>query len=296
VIALARARARARPATHVAVAGLTIVGATYVGVLIPQFGRNYLFALGQNTSHPQSSTYMSLLSRLGAPTDTVETDFLWTTNMFSGHRTADNAYVASESVCYGPRVFGELEVHDRAAFVLSGMLSNAPTVASPCLLSLLGGSSRAVRLLRTQRDDTSVFELIGAGTPRPDLHDALVNAPLSAPGLMFAPPIPQAEGDVVGTVWTAEPLDGQAAFVWTFRQTRITQVSVGTAGAVVGPTRGVAVDLLGTDGHWRTVAAAPGQPPYLLASLVPPVAAVALRVTIRADSTVSLLDVHALGL
>jgi len=290
-------RSYGRRLGHVGVAlpgAAAIAAVVYVGILVPQFGRNYLYRLGQDTSHPQGSPYMSLLSRLGSRSDVVETDFLWTTNLFSGHRTADGAYLASESLCYEPQVVTTLRADD-AGYVLTAILSNIPAISSPCLLHLLGGSSGAVRLLRTAKDDSSVWELIGPGTPHPGLRDALAGAPVAGPGLDSAPPIPQAPGDVVGTVWTAEPVGGQATFTWTFAATDVSQVSVGMVGAIVGQTGRVSVDLLGTDGRWRTVASAPGRPPYLLAALSPAVRSVALRVSVDATSIVSVLDVHALG-
>jgi len=282
-----------------------------VAILLPQFGRDYLFRLGQDSSRPQGSPYMAFLRGLGDPSGVVESDYLWTTNLFSGHPTAETAFLYTVSSCYWPNVYQAL-VADHAAYVLSGAFSSLPGVGSPCLLQSVASMAGAVRLYRTAYDDATVFELIGPGTPHPDLTDLLANAAIAAPDLGFRIPIVQAPGDPSGIETTAEASDGSAATTWTFAQpSSVDQVSVGVAEAIAGSTTGVTVELLGLDGRWFTVAQAPGavggpsvptgdgarhpSTPYLLNVFEQPVEATAMRVTIGGTGRVSLLDVHVLG-
>jgi hypothetical protein len=57
-------------------------------ILIPQFGRDYLYLLGHGSSQPRGSPYNRFLAQLGQPKDLVETDYVWATSQFTGHRTA----------------------------------------------------------------------------------------------------------------------------------------------------------------------------------------------------------------
>jgi hypothetical protein len=271
-------------------------------ILVPQFGRDYLFALGQDSSQPQGSPYMALLRQLGQPGDVVESDYLYTTNIFSGHRVADSAYLIAVNNCYAPELYKTLE-QDQAAYFLSGGLS-ALGVGSPCLLEAVDLSPGAVRLFRTTRDDASVFELIGPGSPHPDLRDAVAGVEVAGGpgGLGSAEPDPQAPGDVTGSYAIAVPAGGTASLTWTWdAPAGVDQVSVGSVAALSGETGAVRVDLQGADGAWHPVAASPGRvgdggvAAYLMVQLARPVVAKALRITVAAAAPVAVLDVHALA-
>ena len=60
---------------------------------------------------------------------------------------------------------------DNAGFLLLGDLNKPGVLDSPCLRAVAASSPWAVPLLHTNRDDASVFELIGPGTGHPDLQD-----------------------------------------------------------------------------------------------------------------------------
>ncbi|HEY2429855.1 MAG TPA: glycosyltransferase 87 family protein, partial [Acidimicrobiales bacterium] len=90
-----------------------------IAVLVPQFGRDYLYALGQDSSRPQGSPYMAMLHDLGPPSEVVESDFLWSTNLFSGHPTAESAYLVAVDNCYAPELNKAIE-QDGAGLVLTG--------------------------------------------------------------------------------------------------------------------------------------------------------------------------------
>jgi len=312
---LGRRLARAGPAaarTGRAVAVAAWVPAlVVVAILVPQFGRDYLFRLGQNSSRPQGSPYLALLRQVDDPSAVVETDYLWTTNLFSGHPTAEAAFLQTVGSCYWPHVYAAL-TSDHAGYVLSGAFSSLPGIGSPCLLQSVASMPGAVRLYRTAYDDATVFELVGPGTPHPDLTDLLGEAAIAAPELGFRIPIPQAPGDPAGIETTAEAPDGPTAVSWTFASpSAVAQVSVGLAEAISGPTTAVTVQLLGPDGRWFTVmqsSGAVGGPavgagegtahpgvPYLLKVFDHPVEATAMRVTVGGTGRVSLLDIHALG-
>jgi hypothetical protein len=155
-----------------------------------------------------------------------------------------------------------------------------------------------VRLFRTRRDDATVFELTGPGTPNPDLTDLTATATLTAPDLTQAIPIRQAPGDVAGTYPIATAAGGVATFTWTWSgPEEVRQLSLGAAGALQGATGGVQIQALEAAG-WTTIASAPGAvggaaTPFLLAP--ESVEVTAVRVVVDATGPVSLLDFHALG-
>ncbi len=90
----ARRRQWQRP--RLAPIGLCVLAALLiVAPLGAQFGRDYLFADGQSSSKPDGSRYMALLAALGRPGDVVETDYRSTVALFTGHRTANTAFVST---------------------------------------------------------------------------------------------------------------------------------------------------------------------------------------------------------
>ena len=270
-------------------------------VLVPQFGRDYLYALGSDSSRPLGSPYMALLAQLGGPTDVVETDYVWTTTLATGHRTATDAYYATTKLCYGPSIETNL-IGDHAAYLLSAALTNTGTPASPCLLTFAATDPDAVRLLRTSHDDASVFELVGPGTPHPAVSDLMAGVHPSGATLGPARAVPQAPGDPGGPYAVTPAVHGRAVATWSWGYpARVSQVSVGTVKPVgTGRVTRVEVQLRGPDGTWNTTASAAGgvgdggEVPFLLQQKAP-VVATALRVVSLATGPVSLLDVHALG-
>jgi hypothetical protein len=270
-------------------------------ILVAQLPRDYLFKVGQSSSKPQGSAYMGMLRRLGRPSDVVETDYVWTTNLFTGHRTGNTAYLYTVDSCWSPSIFTGLRL-DGAGYLLSGQLTSLPNVGSPCLLQVISSSSSAVRLLRTVHDDASVFELIGPGTVHPDLVDLAAQVPPAAPGLRLVPAVPQDPEDDAGTYLTAPAAGGGVTFSWIWSApTPVVQVSVGHAGSEDGTATGVTVELQQPDGRWRVLDASPGAVgqggavPFLLAQLPAPMVATALRVRVRGTGILDAVDVHALA-
>ena len=79
-------------ARWVGATALVAVGALSLTMLIWQFPRNYMMPLGQETSRPGALSSMQPSKALGVPSDTVETDYIWTTSLFSGHQARSGFY------------------------------------------------------------------------------------------------------------------------------------------------------------------------------------------------------------
>jgi hypothetical protein len=280
-----------------------LVALMIVAPLSAQFSRDYLFGDGESSSHPDGSRYTAMLAALGTPTDVVETDYRSTIALFSGHRTANTAFLSSVGFC-ADTITDVTLAQDNAGYLLIGAVNKPFVIDSPCLFEQATSESWAVRLLRTDRDQASVFEVIGPGTAHPDLSDATAEATLSASGPLIYQPIPSAgEGDNPGSSIATTAAGGTGVFTWTWdHAVNLQQVSLGAAGVDTGPTGSVTIDLLTPSGSWVTVATAsssvgdaPGATPYLLAAFGQGMTATAMRVTVHGTGVVSAMDVHALA-
>ncbi len=285
--------------------GLAVAAVAVVMPLGRQFPRDYLFALGVDSSQPQGSRYMDVLRSLGEPSDTVETDYRFTTALFTGHVTAWNAFQNTQNNgCSAGTITSSL-AGDRAAYLLLGAVNKPGTIDSPCLLQWASSTpASAVRLLRTSRDLASVFELIGPGTAHPDLTDLTANADLAASGgLADVAVAPSATSDVAGSAVQTVAAGRAGRISWTWPTLRpLSQVSVGEAGALRGRADGVDLQILLSGGVWETVAYSTtavgdgeGSAPFLLATLPVGTRAHGVRVVVHGHGPVVALDVHALG-
>jgi hypothetical protein len=249
-----------------------------VGPLGVQLRRDYLLAAGQDTSHFAGSRYAEMLAHLGTPADVVETDYVSSTVLFTGHQSRDLAFINTLSSCDTGALQAALEL-DNASYLLLGDVNKPGLLDSGCLYQNATTSPWAVQLLRTDRDQASVFELIGPGTGHPDLRDLTRSAVASQHALT----------------------DGVTVLEWDWANPApVTQVSVGEAGAL-GSTRSVVVQTRDGNGAWRTVAASAsavgdgrGAAPYLLADLAGR-QATDIRVVITGEGPATAEDVHALG-
>ena len=288
--------------------GMALLAAGTLLVALPllvQFPRDYLFGLGQDTSRPQGSRYVAALGALGSAATVVESDYRYATALFSGHRAADSAFIDEINAggC-SPAVATAALAGDEAGFLLIGALNKYRLIDNACLLSLATTSPWAVRIMRTSRDEASVFELIGPGTAHPDLVDLVADATVAASGGLDHVPVRAAgAGDHPGAALATPSQDGRAAFTWSFAGPRpVSQVSVGEAGLATGAVRGVQVEIETPAGGWKTVASAPeavgdgsGAAPFLLATLAPGTRARAVRVVVHGSGQAIALDVNALG-
>ena len=298
----------ARAAVTVASAGLAV---GLVGwPLVAQFPRDYLFALHQRSSAPAGSTYMTLLGQLGSRADPVETDYLWSTALLSGHRTVNGAFLVGQRAtstsvvtdCQPGPVADALSA-DRPTFVLSAALDNTGGVDSDCVLGVLTRSARAVRLYRSGHDLATVFELLGPASTRPELVDLTAGATVtgSAPTVDELPELPQSPSDVAGTFRRVGGGPG-GEIVWSWgRAALVSQVTLGAAVSPGGGTARVVVELRTAFGEWRQLVAVAGAvgdggaEPFVLARLPQPVAATAVRVTVVGQAGADVHDLHVLG-
>ena len=255
--------------------GALLATAVIIGPLIVQAPRDYLFGWNQSSAHFAGSRYVALLSAVGPSSSVVETDYLSSTALFTGHRTAVTAFDNTVNSCSNAVVRSSIATDD-AGYLLLGDVNKPGLLDSPCIYGAADGSGWAVPLLHTSRDQATVFELIGPGTGHPDLADLIDRA-------------------------TTTKSAGQIEWHWRAAQS-LRQVSVGEAAALTGPTTGVELQIEAPDGSWRTVAgtnAAVGDgghdAPYLLAALPAGTQAVGMRLIVTGGSGVAASDVAALG-
>ncbi len=152
-----------------------------------------------------------MLSALGRPDDVVETDYRSTIALFTGHRTANTAFVNTLISCTDA-VTDVSVSQDNAGYLLIGAVNKPDLIDSPCLFEQATSEPWAVRLLRTDRDQASVFELIGPGTAHPNLVD--VTADATGIGIRPAPllsdPLGRRRGQLRGRRLRPAPLMGRA--------------------------------------------------------------------------------------
>ena len=255
--------------------------------LAGQFPRDYLYDIWAYSSSPGGSGYMTMLHQLGSPSQVVETDYLWTTALYTGHRTLNGVYLAG---CDPEPVVQALRADD-AGFVLTASLNGGGLVDDQCLLPVVAGLPGAVRLYRADRDQSSVFELVGPGTDHPGLADLTPAATLAGSQPVVEQPEPeQISGDPSGQFPVVAPAAGEATFTWTWsRPVAVSQISFGSAGALRGATRSVQLSVQGPDGAWRVLSATSGAvgagaaTPFVLRSFASPVRATAVRVSVALD-------------
>jgi hypothetical protein len=280
-------RARAAAASRMALArrtAVTLAVLLVVAPLVAQAPRDYLYGWGQSSSQFGGSRYAAVLRQLGSPTDVVETDYRSSTALFTGHVTNWNAFIhALGGICYEPGVLAEME-SDHAAFLLLGDVNKPGVVDNACIQSQAMLATWAVQILHTDRDNASVYELIGPSTAHPDLVNVLSGA---------TPAVYGSSGAQTSVTWS---LPGP---------TPISQLSVGQAAPDTGSATGVRLEVERLDHTWVAVAAArsavgdgAGRAPYLLSRLGTTVPALAVRVVVDGvapGAGVTVTDVAVLG-
>ena len=293
LIAAGAQRLRAREYVRPLQTGAAVVAVAVAIPLIWQFPRNYLLPIGRSTSAPGSSPSMAMLRQLGVPSDVVETDYVWATSLFSGHR-ANNGFFQS---CQDKAALAAAR-KDRAVYVLTSGFA-AQGIGSPCGLQIASRTSSAVRLYRTTRDSTAIFALVGPGTYRPTESDLTTGHPDATTPITQLPEQQQLDEEA-GSYPTTPTTNGSATLTWNFAHAgQVQQASVGAASAET--TRSVDIELRTVDGRWIRVAHAAGpvgegqRTPFLLTVLKQPVTATAMRVVITGTGTAQVHDGHALG-
>lgn len=299
-------RARRVGWTGFALAAVVLV----VAPLASQFPRDYLYGFGQSSSRLRGSRAMELLAALRPHSTVVETEYRYGTALFDGHRTDNTAFtLIYHDGCSLARARRGIAA-DHAGFLVIGDLNKPEVTESVCLMKMATTLPWSVRLLRTERDETTVFELIGPGTAHPDLRSLLPEASLSGSGGIAALRLHRLgggrgdAGDHPGSApTTTVGAGGEGVITWRWARSRtISQVSLGEAGVLAagrrpqrgslraGATRYVSVQLETRSGQWLTLRSAPGavgdhgSAPYLLDQLPRPVRARALRVVVGAPA------------
>lgn len=270
--------------------------------LFGQFPRDYLFDLWGTSSSPGGSGYMAILRHLGTPQSVLETDYLWSSALYTGHQTRNGAY---EALCTPAAVADAIRADD-GGYLLTSSLNGGGHVDDDCILPVVVGLPGAVRLYRSDRDRASVFELVGPGTGNPGMADLTPSAVVDGGSqpVTDEPEAGQTDSDPAGDYLTLPAAGGTAALTWSWAQpVAISQISLGAAGADATNTTSVTVSVRGVDGTWRTVTAAAGavgsgkRTQFLLVRFPAPETTSAMRVTVtvRGTATVAVHDVHALG-
>jgi hypothetical protein len=278
------------------------------------FTRDYLYKVGQKSSEFAHSPAMALLKAIGPPSAVVETDYRGSVAYFSGHRTAWTAFTATtpygpfaaqnKGSCTVPNVKSALQADD-AEFLMVGDVNVPGLMDSPCLLQMASTASTgravgAVRLISTDHDQTSVFELVGPSSSQPGVTDwtaALVPTTRAARVLLQS----NGYGDAGGTGYTAAASEGIASFDWSWgAPVAVTQLSVGSVTST-SEVRAVNVSVESAAGAWQNVLAAPGAvgdggaAPYLLAELPAGTEVIGVEVSVRTAGTAEVAYVNAIG-
>ena len=161
----ARAGQTTRPGFRAPAPVLAVAAVLAIGILSVQFTRNYLLPRNTSTSNPGASESMALLRALGSPSEVVESDYVWTTAMYSGHDTRSGAFLS----CVSDAAKAAALADDASYLLTSGFAAQG--IGSPCAGAIASRAPWAVRLYRTQKDLTAVYALIGPGTTHPNLVD-----------------------------------------------------------------------------------------------------------------------------
>jgi hypothetical protein len=277
------------------------------------FTRDYLWNVGQKSSEFALSPAMTLLKAIGPPSAVVETDYRGSVAFFSDHRTAWTAFTSSTiSGPFAPEDGGSCTLPvvkaailaDDAQFLMVGDVNGPGVMDSPCLLHMASSAASAptlgaVRLLSSDHDQTSVFELLGPGSSQPDVADWTDRAPNSRATPSLLPP--NGQGDDGGVAYSAPSGAGTAQFKWSWRKpVAISQLSVGLVTST-GPVLRTTVSVKSPTGAWQVVSIVSGPIgntgviPYLLDVLAPGTDAVALKVSVRTVGTAAVAYVSAIG-
>ena len=277
------------------------------------FTRDYLWNVGQKSSEFARSPAMTLLKAIGPPSAVVETDYRGSVAFFSDHRTAWTAFTSSTfSGPFAPEDGGSCNVPvvksallaDDAQFLMVGDVNGPGVMDSPCLLHMATSASSAptlgaVRLLSSDHDQTSVFELLGPGSSQPGVADWTDRAPSSRATASLLPP--NGQGDDGGVAYSAPAKAGTARFKWSWHKpVAVSQLSIGLVTST-GPILRTTVSLKSPSGPWQVVSAVSGAigndgvVPYLLDVLAPGSEAVALDVSVQTTGTAGVGYVSAIG-
>lgn len=140
-----------------------------VPALAAQLDRDYLYGFGVSSSQPRNSGYVAALQRVTPAGWSVATSYRWSISLFTGRTATNEVHFAgcagAGTTAYAEQVHRALQRRHVAA-VLTAALNRPGQVDSPCLQNLLSEVPWAVPVFHGQ-DLSTVFALVGPGTPRP---------------------------------------------------------------------------------------------------------------------------------
>jgi hypothetical protein len=305
-----------RTLSRVAASVAVLVAVLFAGVpTAAGFTRDYLYNVGQKSYEFARSPAMYLLKTIGPASAVVETDYRGSVAFFTDHRTAWTAFTVTTpygpfaikdpgAACSVPVVKNAL-LTDEADFLIVGDVNYPGLMDSPCLLHIASEPPTAkyigaVRLLSTDQDETSLFELLGRGSSQPGLVDWTAGIkPRHGPAATAL--APNGEGDAGGTGYRSPAARGNATFDWSWRKpVRVTQLSVGSVTSTA-PVRATSVSIELPDRTWHTVFNVEGAvgdggvAPYVLEELPSGTRALGVRVVVSTSGTAEVAYVNAIG-
>lgn len=265
---------------------VAFVAVGVIGPLLTQVQSDYLYPGG--SSNPGGSPYMTFLTKVRPDNAVVENSYIWATTLYTGHPAATNAYVQTADVCSDSVVKRALSA-DHAGYVLIAAIDNPGAIDSECIYDTLSRSASAVPLMYTKDNLATVFELVGPGTPNPDLENLLASSGSPAPADGGQPGAPASAAAAPGSAGAGQSTGTNTSTMqWSLKPgTQVTQVSLGSAEKPYGATSRVEVQLLEGD-TWQTITSAAGavgdDGVLPLLAQIPPVAASAVRVEVSGSS------------
>ena len=143
-----------------------------ISILAWQMPRDYLLHLGERTPAARGSGYVAALREMTPPDWSIETGYRWTISDLTG-RTATNV-AHFTFTCPNPSEPGDVEalhemlVQEHVATVLDADLKWPNNMDQTCVLQTMLQAQWAVPVY-TGRDASTVFVLVGDGTPRANL-------------------------------------------------------------------------------------------------------------------------------
>ena len=226
-----------------------VPAAAVVAILAWQMPRDYLLQLGERTPAARGSGYVAALSEMTPPDWSIETGYRWTIADLTGRTATNTAHFTFN--CPDPTAPGDTEVlrqmlnSEHVATVLDAALKWPSTMDQACVFQTMSVAKWAIPVY-TGRDESTVFMLVGSGTPRADV-------------------------DVAANVLAPATDETRLA-----KPAAVQEISV----ELDGLSPDAALELRGPRGQWRTVPTTitSGVTHLLHAQLAEPITATAVRV------------------
>ena len=146
-----------------------------VPVLVWQLPRHYLLQRGESTPAARGSGYVAALRELTPPGWSIAAGYRWTISDLTGRTATNVAHFTTACPDGQPADLQKLHntlTDEHAATLLDAWVKWPNTIDSTCLLDAMTAAPWAVPAYHGS-DQSTVFVLLGPGTPRANLHVAL---------------------------------------------------------------------------------------------------------------------------